>query len=271
MSQTVFQGRISVEVPAAVSSAEFFNRLAHAKESLLLLDYDGTLAPFQPDRDRAYPYPGVVPLLEEILRQGRSRVVIVTGRPVADIRALLPQLKIEIYGSHGLECLSPDDSYRRAAIAPEIAASLSSAESCFVAAGLGDQMETKPGGIAIHWRGVSAEAAKEIQLRALQGMAHFAKPPELLQLEFDGGVELRVARPNKGDAVRSILHDSSANIPIAFLGDDITDEDAFQVVNPLGLSVLVRPEYRDTHACLWLRPPHELLAFLQRWLDCLPA
>lgn len=257
-----------MEPPATVTSAEFFDRLARATESLLLLDYDGTLAPFHLDRDRAYPYPGVVPLLEDILHQGRSRVVIVTGRPVAEIRALLPQLKIEVYGSHGLECLSPQDSYHQAAIAPEIAASLSSAESWFIAAGLGDHLEAKPGGVAIHWRGLPPHRTSNIQTRALEGMAHFAQTPGLLQLEFDEGLELRVAHPNKGDAVRSILHGSSPNIPVAFLGDDITDEDAFQVVNPLGLSVLVRAEHRDTHARLWLRPPDELIAFLERWADC---
>jgi len=257
-----------VEQPPSGPAAELFDRLARAEESLLLLDYDGTLAPFHLDRDRAYPYPGVVPLLEEILSRGRSRIVIVSGRPVVEISALLPQLKIEIWGSHGMESLSPDGSYRQAAIATEIAASLSSAASWLVDAGLGDRTEAKPGGVALHWRGLPPQDAANLKARALEGIERFAKMPGLLQLEFDGGLELRVAHPNKGDAVRSILKSSSPNIPLVFLGDDVTDEDAFQVVNSYGLSVLVRAEHRDTHARLWLRPPDQLIAFLQRWADC---
>ena len=62
---------------------------------------------------------------------------------------------------------------------------------------------------------------------------------------------------------------SPAKIPVAYLGDDLTDESAFQALNGHGLSVLVRSEFRETSARVWLRPPVELMAFLQRWLNSL--
>jgi trehalose 6-phosphate phosphatase len=49
------------------------------------------------------------------------------------------------------------------------------------------------------------------------------------------------------------------------LGDDLTDEDAFQVLEGRGLSILVRAAYRETIARAWLRPPQELIAFLEQW------
>jgi trehalose-6-phosphatase len=52
---------------------------------------------------------------------------------------------------------------------------------------------------------------------------------------------------------------------IAYLGDDMTDEDAFAVMKPRGIGVLVRPEFRETAADIWIRPPRELLAFLGHW------
>jgi trehalose-6-phosphatase len=55
--------------------------------------------------------------------------------------------------------------------------------------------------------------------------------------------------------------------PIAYLGDDITDEKAFQAVNHRGLSVLVRPRWRRTLAQLWLKPPDAVLDLLKRWLQ----
>jgi trehalose-6-phosphatase len=54
---------------------------------------------------------------------------------------------------------------------------------------------------------------------------------------------------------------------VAFLGDDLSDEAAFRAVRRIGkrgLSVLVRREFRETAAEIWLRPPGELLVFLER-------
>jgi trehalose-6-phosphatase len=52
----------------------------------------------------------------------------------------------------------------------------------------------------------------------------------------------------------------------AYLGDDITDEDAFAALRTRGLTILVRQEPRPSHAAWWLRPPQELIAFLDAWI-----
>ena len=252
--------------------SEFMEQLNTARASVLLLDYDGTLAPFRTERSQAYPYPGVVPLLESILRSGKSRVVIVTGRPIAEIGLLLSPLhNIEIWGSHGLEHLLADGTFSQKMIAPETAAVLSQAGSWLIAAGLAHRTEVKPGGIAVHWRGMPDAEMKSVQACAQDGLSVFAQQPELKLLEFEAGLELRVAHPDKGDAVSSILSGSNHKTPVAFLGDDLTDEDAFSALNSDGLTVLVRPEYRETNARIWLQPPHELISFLEQWLNNISA
>jgi trehalose-phosphatase len=85
--------------------------------------------------------------------------------------------------------------------------------------------------------------------------------------EFDGGLELRLPGITKGDVVRTVLDESHDEAVSAYLGDDTTDEDAFEAIAGRGLSVLVRPELRPTKAELWLKPPDELFSFLRRWLD----
>jgi trehalose-phosphatase len=79
-------------------------------------------------------------------------------------------------------------------------------------------------------------------------------------------VEVRASQADKGDAVRAILREMDPNAPAAYLGDDNTDESAFRAIQGRGLSVLVRPRWRQTAARLWLKPPDELLDFLARWL-----
>src|SRR5919204_4474017 len=87
----------------------FFQRLSVAGERLLILDYDGTVAPFSIDRRRALPYPTVPELLDCIMSTCRTRVVLVSGRSAAEIPGLLGiKPHPEIWGVHGLERLYPD-------------------------------------------------------------------------------------------------------------------------------------------------------------------
>jgi trehalose-6-phosphatase len=59
-------------------------------------------------------------------------------------------------------------------------------------------------------------------------------------------------------------------VSIAYLGDDQADEEAFRALQNRGLRILVRPEWRETAADVWLRPPEELVDFLFQWLTVLP-
>jgi trehalose 6-phosphate phosphatase len=128
-------------------------------------------------------------------------------------------------------------------------------------------MERKPGAIAIHWRNLSSSAVLDIRegvLRVWNGL----RPQNLVLFSaFDGGLEFRVRTRNKGDAVRQILAELDDATPVAYLGDDYTDEDAFKAIENRGLSVLVRKEYRPTAATTWIQPPQGLLSFLAEWLQ----
>jgi trehalose-phosphatase len=246
--------------------AGFLQQIRTAPESVLLLDYDGTLAPFHVDRSLAYPYHGVVSLLDGIVQCGKTRIIIISGRPIVELRALLtPMSDLEMWGSHGLERQLSDGSYSRVQVSEEDAASLKEAEEWVVATGLLSSAEIKLGGIAIHWRGMPPVEARRIQALTQDGWTPLAERSGLKLLQFEAGLELRVSHPDKGDAVRTILAALDAKVPIAFLGDDLTDEDAFQVLRGRGLTVLVRDDYRETMAEAWLRPPAELIDFLERW------
>jgi trehalose 6-phosphate phosphatase len=248
--------------------SDFMDRLESAPASALLLDYDGTLAPFRMERNRAYPYPEVLPLLEQRVCRKEARVVIISGRPVAEVKKLLsPVSGIEMWGAHGLERISTDGSYHQARIPVSAMELLSQAREWVMKSKLIPLAEVKPGGIAIHWRGMPEAQVKQIEMRLMEGWAGIAGSPELKLLRFESGVELRVARPDKGDAVAAIMNESGPFAAMAYLGDDLTDEDSFRALNGRGLTVLVRPEYRPTAAQVWLRPPGELTDFLQQWLD----
>jgi trehalose 6-phosphate phosphatase len=245
----------------------FFVCLSQSRRNALLLDYDGTLAPFRPERNRAAPYPFVPGMLERIASNSCTRVVLISGRPAAEIPPLLGMQKHpEIWGSHGMERLLPDGEYHVVNLDPRLGAAFSKASASLDREGLSRWVEWKPGALAVHWRGLPREEVGEIWTTALRILQPLAFSAGLALSNFDGGVEMRVRTPNKGDVVRTVLKECGSYNPVAYLGDDITDEDAFTALNPLGLTVLIREDYRPTSAQLWLRPPGELLGFLEQWL-----
>jgi len=247
---------------------KFMAAIAKAQTSALLLDYDGTLAPFSVERHLASPYPGVSRLLEAIMSTGRTRVVMVTGRSVPDVVPLLAMNPLpEVWGAHGLQRMRPDGTCETPRLEHGAVQALSEANEWLIGQNLENLAEHKPGGIAVHWRGLPEAAAMEIREQVLRGWFQIAQSRLMTVLEFDGGVEIRVPSLDKGDAVRAIVHEMDSAAPIAYLGDDTTDERAFKALGTRGLSILVRPEARRTSAQLWLKPPDDLLDFLTRWLQ----
>jgi trehalose 6-phosphate phosphatase len=245
---------------------EFLLTVAKAPLSALLLDYDGTLAPFSVDRDHATPYPGVSDLLKKISDSERTKLVVITGRDAREVGPLLGLHPApEIWGSHGLQRLRPNGTCEMPVIPPRAAQALHAARRWLAYQDLQHLAEIKPGSIAIHWRVLNETAACELRSRILLGWFPIADGGSLRLLEFDGGVEMRFAEFDKGDAVKAVLREVGREVPVAYLGDDATDERAFQALNNRGLTVLVRPNPRQTSAQVWLRAPEELLKFLSCW------
>jgi len=252
---------------ARVDLAAFLERVSTAPQRVLMLDYDGTLAPFNARPEHAVPYTDVVPVLEAIAQAGGTRVVIVSGRPADEVPPLLSlTVRPEIWGSHGWERLMPDGT--RIVEEPGAGARAALAAGVTAAADLlqdGARLERKLASVALHWRGLPPRVMEELHERADAAWRPIAAGGAVELLRFDGGLELRSIGRNKQSAVKAVLSETPPDSAVAYLGDDITDEDAFRAVKLRGLGVLVRPELRETEADVWLKPPDELIAFLRRW------
>jgi trehalose-phosphatase len=246
--------------------ASFLGRLHEGRQKVLFLDYDGTLAPFHIEPDKAFPYPGVRKMINRLMKTSDIRLIIVTGRWTRDLTPLLGLEKNpEIWGSHGLERFRPDGSYELASMDEGALQGLVAADELIERAGLSLRCEQKPGSLAIHWRGLGEHQVNDIRDQTLPKLSIIAQGWQLQLKEFDGGIELRIPTRNKGDAVRTVLEETDDGLA-AYLGDDLTDEDAFGAIKGKGMGVLVRTELRATAADLWIRPPDELLEFLNFWL-----
>lgn len=247
----------------------FFRAWPQGAKPLLLLDYDGTLAGFRVDRFKARPWAGVRELLTAIQRQGRTHISIISGRPPQEVAPLLAlDPPVEIWGLHGVERLHPDGRRELEELPPATHAKLDELRCQLHHDAFGGLLEEKPNAVVMHWRGLPPLKARFIEQRTRQLFEPLAQLEGLTLLQFESGLELRAGR-HKGAAVSAIVDEGNHGSPICYVGDDITDEDAFRVVNHVRgphLSVLMSRRHRETSADLWLKPPADLRMFLTRWL-----
>jgi trehalose 6-phosphate phosphatase len=247
---------------------QFYDNLRNNKNAVLISDYDGTLSPFQVDRLKAHPYPNIRRVLNEISSLSHTKVVIVTGRQSEITRDFLRlDIQPEIWGSHGSEQLLSDGTYQGPSLSEIERKGLAMVKSWAIDTGMVDIIEEKPAGIAFHWRGLDNDQAESIERSIRDKWSSSELLNGIRLLDFDCGIELKAASVNKGRAVNKIISELDSDTTLTYLGDDLTDEDAFIALQGKGLSVLVREELRQTSADLWMQPPHELLDFLKKWAE----
>lgn len=248
--------------------SQFFDQLGDSDSAVLFLDFDGTLAPFHVDPQQVDMYPGIAPRLDRLMQETATRLVVVSGRPVENLRTFM-RLNVvpELWGCHGAERLV-NESKRTQDLSEKQKKGLKEGLAVLLATMPTVRYESKPYSIAVHWRGESIPTQLNIAKKAREIWGPLTAAHELVIAEFDNGLELRPENIHKGMVVDTVLLDYPEGVPAAYLGDDYTDEDAFKAMGKRGLKALVRREPRATAADLVLNPPEDVIAFLDRWIDC---
>ena len=254
-------------LPALLADPVMADILAGRREGLLLLDYDGTLAPFAAKRDEAWPYPGVIDILARLPARGSGRFCVVSGRPAADVvRFLAPAIPLEIWGCHGAERHAPGQPSPGLEPGPSQRQALARALELARQTAPPDALEPKPLGLALHWRGLDGQARQDLEDAVGRAWEDLARETGLELHPFDGGLELRLPGQDKGRAVRTLARENPG-ASLVYCGDDLTDEDAFKALGPNDIGVLAQARARPSAASHRLTPPGELLRFLSLWAD----
>lgn len=203
----------------------------------LFLDVDGTLLPIAARPQEVHVPSSLLTLLDHLREKLDGAVALVSGRAIADLDNLFAPLALPAAGVHGLERRGVDTQHTSAATT----ASLDPLRRFlvdFVERSPGPLLEDKGLSLAVHYRMVpDREVDIERYLKAT-----IAKHAPFLELARGKMVfEMKPGGINKGTAIEAFMAEQPfrGRIPV-FLGDDITDEDGFAVVNRLGgLSVRI--------------------------------
>jgi trehalose 6-phosphate phosphatase len=203
----------------------------------LFLDFDGTLVELAEAPGAIAVPSGLAPLLDRLADRLDGRLAIVSGRAVDDLRRHLGGSAAVLSGSHGAELHYADGRSIPVSAPPGLAAARESIRR-FAAGGDGLLVEDKPAGIALHYR-LAPERAEEADA-FLEALA------ERSGLALQRGkmvAELRPPGTDKGGALRRLMAEPPfAGARPVFVGDDLTDEHAFEAAAALGgEGVLVGP------------------------------
>ncbi|MDX1393021.1 MAG: trehalose-phosphatase [Gemmatimonadota bacterium] len=210
-------------------------RLAAKRRLLVASDFDGTLAPIADHPDAVQADSAACAALADLATLPDTDSVVISGRELAVLHGLLGEhaRALRLVGSHGAERgsgeeLSTDEAGARDRIAADF--------DVIAARTTGALVERKPFGVAFHYRRVP-----EATRAALADDARAAvRAAGLSAQEGHMVVEAVVAESDKGTALEALREELGAT-GVFFIGDDVTDERAFERLGPGDLGVKVGP------------------------------
>lgn len=241
------------------------DRIGRAKRVFFLFDYDGTLTDIVPRPDQAHLSGEMKATLRLLKRVPKISIAIVSGRSLRDIRDRVGLKGIYYVGNHGLEIFEPKSGVRQL-LPKEMVNGLDQIcdrLNCAFKGIEGILVEDKKCTLAVHYRKVDSRWISSI-LFALEQQVKTSTIP--LRLCF--GKKVFEIRPkstmNKGTAVLLLLGKAKQNgmLPI-YMGDDLTDEDAFRALKRKGITIFVgKPDRVNASAQYYVRGPSEVFQFL---------
>lgn len=231
----------------------------------LLLDVDGTLLHIAETPDGVARSAALCRLLSRLTPALDGAVALISGRTIEDLDRLFEPLKPPAAGLHGLEHRNAKGQISTLGEA-EALDHLRAPLAKFAAGYRGLLLEDKGRALAFHYRlAPEREAEVKEKIKNLTGGSR-----DLRTIHGKMVVEIKPRHADKGSAVRAFMTEAPfhGRIPV-FLGDDVTDEDAFKVVNELnGLSIRVGPA-QETAARHRLDGVDQVLQWLTQIADSL--
>ncbi len=256
--------------------AELAARFRQAGHILILCDYDGTLTPIVETPAMAHLPDNMRRILTELTGRARFTVGIISGRELADLTQRVAIGGIIYAGNHGLEITGPGLSFVHPRATRErpflgflyrvLAKALGSVRGVLV--------ENKGLTLSVHYRQVEPENTAKVKA-IFESSLSAAGPPGKFRTTW--GKKVLEVRPevdwHKGRAVEFLINAHARGgrrrgLLTVYIGDDRTDEDAFDFVSRHGgVSVLVGPPRQPSRADYFVESQEEVRKFLEFILE----
>lgn len=223
----------------------------------VFLDFDGTLVEIADHPQDVMVTPELPSMLGTLSQRLEGRLAIVSGRSLAVLDRLLGGVPVAMAGSHGGE-FRPTGAVQAEALAAPLPKAVCTALEAYAHASGGLVFEAKPFSAAVHYRDRPEIGPALHDYAAQIGAEHGLKVKHGKMV-----VELSMPGSDKGNAVNHFMRLAPfAGTRPLFVGDDVTDEDAFNAVRRFDGGGILVGRMRPTEA-LWRL---DTVAAVHEWL-----
>lgn len=196
----------------------------------VFLDLDGTLLEIAEHPDAVTPSDELKGILAKLPAATDGAIALISGRTVEDVDRIVAPYRLAVAGVHGTQRRSTEGRMSHASMTSEWVEHVSPALERFVDRHPGLVLENKGLSLAIHYR-----RRPELENVVLEFVAGLELPRDIEILRGRKVVELKSSHADKGKAIDAYMSESPfRNRTPVFVGDDVTDEAGFRVVNEMG-------------------------------------
>jgi trehalose 6-phosphate phosphatase len=212
--------------------------IASKKPIRLFLDYDGTLADFEPSPDMVQPKPEVIRLLQKLINAKQIKPAIISGRRLSHLQQLIPLKGLILAGTYGLEIQTTGGEIIHRLNYDTIRPDLETLKPLWEAIILNQNqffLEDKGWSLALHARFADDKKAAEILYSAQKQAMDSLNASKFKILPGHKFLEAAPILADKGKCVDYLVHQEPFDgQTIIYMGDDDKDEEAFKVVQSFG-------------------------------------
>jgi trehalose 6-phosphate synthase/phosphatase len=263
------QARFGTRLLRDRTRASLIDAYRNARRRLLLLDYDGTLVPFEGRPDTARPSTALLATLERLEDDPRDEVVVISGRPRDTLDTWLGPVGVSMVAEHGAWIRKGEEPWRlvkplrsdwKAQILPLLKASADRLQGAFV--------EEKEYALVWHYREADIELASLREKELVDSLVQLTANLDVTVTQGNRMVEVRNAGVSKGSAAVEFLGSGDFDFVLA-IGDDATDEDLFKAIPESAFSI--RVGIAGSRARFNVADHGEVLRLLQDLAETRPA
>jgi trehalose 6-phosphate synthase/phosphatase len=235
-----------------------------AVKRCILLDYDGTLAPYQKIPALATPSEELIQLLKQFTNDTSNEIVIISGRDSQTLDKWLGHLPLTLVAEHGAILKYKNEDWKeQISITTEWKEQIRPLMQLFVDRCAGSFIEEKKTTLAWHYRNTHPELGFSRSRELRNSLLQLITNTSLQVIDGNKVLEVRMVGVDKGATATTILNNINPDF-ILCIGDDTTDEDMFRLLRGSGYTIKIGRG--NTAAQYTILSQREVFPFLRRFL-----